>query len=203
MPNSKFPNRGRSFAIAILSALALAAPGWASDAEAWSVRLKIGQASVDEEFDSDVLGWRVDDDADSAGLAIRLTPSRYVGFELGYHDLGSYAGLPRPCEACIQENGILVVVHPESVDFTGVSLALVRAWEITDWLEISGKLGLLEWRGDVTPFYSFQSIDDPSGTDLLAGVDAHFRIARGLGIQLEYEATDFHDNLSLSASWVF
>ena len=211
MPHSSLPDLPscrRLSRLALILPLAfsllLAAPGWAAGDDPWSVTLKVGQASVDDTFEPEYYGWRADDEDTSASLAIGYQPFRYLGFELAFHDLGSYAGLPVPCEVCVLENGeLLVAVHPESVDFTGVSLAAVPRWPITERFELFGKFGFLDWRGDVTPLFTGQSIDDPSDTEVLAGVGARLGITEGLGVQLEYETTDLYDNVSLGASWTF
>lgn len=187
-----------------LTALAAGPPLFAAGDGPWSVTLKAGQASVDEHFGDGFFGWRADDEETSFGVAVGYTPSRYFGFEAAFHDLGTYRGLPDLCEVCTTlETDLLVAIHPADVSFTGFSLAVLPTWPLTERFAVYGKLGVFDWRGDTTPLYEGQSLDDPSDTDLLTGVGARFTSPSGLGVQIEYETTELHENLSLGASWTF
>lgn len=204
MHNLRFETTAARFFLMVALAFGIlaASPLFAAGDGPWSVTLKAGQASVAENFHPNSYGWRADDEDTSAGLAVTYSPSRFFGFEAAYHDLGTYPGLPVYCEVCTAFE-ILVIAHPAEVEFSGFSLAVLPTWPLTDNLAIFGKLGVFDWQGDVTRFFPRQRVDDPSGTDLLTGIGARFTSPSGLGVQIEYETTELHENLSLGASWTF
>ena len=192
-----------------LGALWIAAPAAADDSR-WQVVGKVGQTSVNGQFGAQGFGWSVDDDDASGSLELGYAVHRYVVLQGGYHDLGSYGRLSRHCPTLCEPDPfgqpIVVPDVPAGVDFRGFSLALVPRWPVTDRLWVRGKIGFLDWRGEVAetslqePFVEFE---EPSDTDLVAGVGAEFLFDRGVGLLVEYEDSDLASSLSAGASWRF
>ena len=203
MPNFLLRSSHRLAAMVAVGMFFLAPPLLA-DSNAWSVSLKVGEASIDENFGDENFGWRVDDEDTSLGVAVGYTPFRYLGFEAAYHDLGTYRGLPNLCEVCTTfNNDLLIPIHPGEADFTALSFSLVPRWPITERFALYGKVGVFDWEGETTPLFPGQSVEDPSDTEFLTGVGARYGLPSGLGVQLEYEASELYENLSLGATWRF
>lgn len=195
-----------ALAFGILLPASSASPAMAADDAPWSVTLKVGQATIDDDVEPGVLGWRVDDEDTATGIAIGYSFHRNFGIEAGYHRLGTYPGLPARCDEVCPATGqleLLVATFPEEVEFDGFSLSIIPKWPVTERFVLYGKLGVFDWRGDVTPLFSGQSVEDPSDTDLLAGLGARFDLSRSLGLQLEYEGTELFDGVNLGATFRF
>lgn len=199
-------------ATAFLLTLALlaAAPLAAGDSR-WYLAGSAGQASVQRDFGSPTLGWRVDGSELTANLDVGYALRPHFALQAGYRDLGSgtFIGLPRPCPPdlicplSVEEVPQLLPAYPTPVDFTGWTLAAVPSWSLADRVDLYGKLGLLDWRADVRRDPFGDPIPRPSGTDLLAGAGARYALTQALGLQVEYETSDLVDAFSIGAVWRF
>jgi OmpA-like transmembrane domain len=195
-------------ALLLLAALALAPrPVQAGDSP-WYVAAKLGVTDVEQNFGPRVLGWRVDDGDSSAAVEVGYQFHPNFALQAGYRDLGSYPGRVRPCprgDLCpltLSGTALIVPVFPRQADFSAVTLAAVPRWPITDRASLYGKLGALFWQSDLERTQG-NPAEEPSGTDLLAGVGGHYEFPSGLGLLVEYEASDLMSALSAGVSWRF
>lgn len=185
----------------------VAASPLAAEESRWTVAAKVGQASVQGDFGPGILGWRVDDDDTAAGIEVGYFPHHNLGIQAGYHDLGSYAGQPGECPRdtfCPATLAVFVIpVFPVEANFTGYSLAAIPRWPVTERFSAYGKVGVLDWKGDLSPAFDAGRIAAPSGTDFLAGLGAQYAFSRGFTMQVEYETSDLFDRVSLGTGWRF
>jgi len=172
----------------------------------WYVVAKLGQASVEEDFGPRILGWRVDDEDSSAGVEVGYRFNPNFGLQAGYRDLGTYPGMDRPCPPgliCPATFGPqLVPVFPREAEFSGLSLVAVPRWSVGEHTSLYGKLGALYWESDLTRTQGNPQ-EEPSSSELLAGVGAEYTFASGLGLLVEYETSDLLSAVSVGASWRF
>lgn len=192
----------------LLAAVALAPrPAEAGDSP-WYVTAKLGVTDVNQNFGPRILGWRVDDRDSSAALEVGYQFHPNFALQAGYRDLGSYPGRNRPCprgELCpltLSGTALIVPVFPQRADFSAFTLSAVPSWPISERLSLYGKLGALFWQSDLERRFG-NPAEEPDGTDLLAGVGARYDFPSGLGLLVEYEASDLVSALSAGASWHF
>ena len=167
----------------------------------------------------------MDDDDTAGGVELGYLVHRLLGVQAGYHDLGTYTGSNRLCpegQICpliqlpdVQLPGFgfgdgiglpeLGLFAPVEAQFTGVSLAAIPRWPVTERFALYGKLGILDWEGEISTSSVFGplTLERPSGQDFLGGVGALYAFPSGFGLQLEAETTDLYDQVSLGSSWRF
>jgi opacity protein-like surface antigen len=192
----------------ILAAIVVVAPAAAQDSR-WYLAGTAGQSSVGRAFGPRDLGWAVDEEATSATVEVGYALSRHLGFQVGYRDLGSYAGQPVPCGTEIScplagdALALLAPFHPESVDFSGVTVAAVPRLPVSERFDLYGKVGVLDWEGRLDRSAFGQNLAEPSGTDFLGGVGARFALSKTLGVLLEVESSELAESVNLGATWKF
>lgn len=207
-------SRGLSGAALCALALLAGAPAAAAEEGRWSVAAQVGQASVQGEFGVGIRGWDVDDEGTAGGVEVGYLLHPNLGVQAGYRDLGRYQALNRRCPAgtnCrfdVEGNVVdeeFLTFAPVEAELTALSLVAVPRWPVTDRFALYGKLGLIDWEGEIAfaPSVGGGVLDRPSGQDLLGGLGAAYTFPRGLGVQLEVETTDLFDQASLGASWRF
>lgn len=202
MRQAKRSHHRRWFSRVTVLALLVASPLAAGESR-WYVEGKLGQASVEADFGPRFLGWTVDATDTAAAVEVGYLLHRYLGVQAGYRDLGRYEGLPVPCPLDQECPLALVLLIPADAEITGVSLAAVPRWPVSDRFSVFGKLGVLDWDADFSPRLEDLPLTGYSGRDLLAGVGAKYTFPRGFGLLLEYETTDLVDGVNLGASWRF
>ena len=208
MSSSRFSESGWwAFSSAVVATAFLSVSPAAAGDSPWTIAAKVGQASVEGDFGPALSAWRVDDDDTAAAIEVGYRLHRFFGLQAGYHDLGSYAAIDLPCPPetiCPLpfEQPRIVPDTPTGADFTGVSLAAVPRWPVTERFSVYAKAGVLAWESDLAWPVAPQG-DEPSGEDLIGGVGALYAFPSGVGLQLEAETTDLYDQVSLGSSWRF
>lgn len=199
----------RGFALTLVAAALLLAAPLAADDSRWYVTASAGQSGVDREFGPATNRWLVDEEDTLANFEVGYAFHRNLGIQAGYRDLGSYSGHPAPCPpdtVCPLSSTLslplIVPSHPQTVEFSGVSLVAVPRWPVSDRLDVYGKVGVLDWR---TRFYGddFGRPEEPSGLDALGGLGAQYSVSKAFGVLVEYEASELVDAVSVGASWKF
>jgi opacity protein-like surface antigen len=189
----------------LASVLAAAAPLAAAETH-WYVVGTAGQASIDERFAQSTTPWGVNDDDVSANLELGYSLSRNFSLRAGYRDLGSFASRGPACVLCLdslEEMPQIVPDVPTSIDFTAVTLSAVPRWPVTDRFALYGKVGVIDWNGRFSHNRFADSVDEPSGTEVLGGVGAELSVSDAFGVLLEYEASDLARGVNLGAIWHF
>lgn len=138
-----------------------------------------------------VSAFVVDDEESGWSLGVGYAFTGNFALQADYLDLGRdhFATDCPPPNVCLVENTDLV-------DITGVSLAVVGRWPITDLFDVYGKVGVVGWDSDfhVRPL-------DQSGEDLLLGIGCGFNVSPNWRLALQYEDFGFDvesSTLSLS-----
>ena len=188
---------------------------WAGESP-WYVTARFGEASAEAQL-GDRHPQRIDDEAGSAAVDVGYEINRYLAVEAGYQDLGSHAGFGSPClqtdDACIERLaglGLCVegsecaeILAALNADFSGLSVALLPTWPVTERLAVRGKIGLMAWDGDVTAV-SFGVSERFSSEDLLTGLGVLYSFPGGLGILIQHEELDLDaGTTSLGLRWRF
>ncbi len=187
----------------------------------WHVDLKYGESSLDRTFGS-IRTRTFDDDSNVAAVEVGFRFNDYIGVQAGYHDLGTFDGTGSPCfdiegqpciqrlatlELCAEGFDCLLVVEPLEAEFTGWSLAAVPSWPFTDRLSAFGKIGLMNWEGELfttTTFPSFGRVATVSDTDLLTAVGLRYRFGRHASAVVEHQRFDLDlSSSTLGIGWAF
>jgi hypothetical protein len=206
MHRTRFALPALATLVLLAAAMASSPPASAGDSP-WYVTAKLGATDVEQNFGSRLLGWRVDDQDSSAAVEAGYQFHPNLALQAGYRDLGSYPGLNRPCprgELCPQTvaDVLIVPVFPREAAFSAFTLVAVPRWPIAARASLYGKLGALFWQSDLERSFGNPS-NEPAGTDLLAGVGVQYEFPSGLGLLVEYEASDLVSELSAGVSWRF
>ena len=200
-------SRSRWFGASALIAAVLVGGGdpLAADEKGWQVDLRLGRSSLESSFGERYSKW-FDDQADTSSVEVGYSFNRYLGFQAGYHDLGSFDGTASPCPN--RTDPCIAVRVPIEAEVTGWSLAVVPSWPFTERFSAFAKLGALAWDTDL---YSDRIVtgrgrmfERSSGTDLLAGIGLGYRFGTRLGAVAEYRRLDLDlASTSLGINWRF
>lgn len=220
------PMRATSWTVIAVACVVLCGGQLQADESPWYVAARLGDAAVDARLGAQPTN-RIDDQATVGVVEVGYSLNRYLAVELGYQDLGSYAGFASPCprgeEGCVERLASLGLcvegfdcteVRPTlSAEVDGISVALLPIWPISERLSLRGKAGLIAWDTDVTVERGFvttaASRTTPDGElfssrDLLAGLGLQYNFPRGLGLLLQHETFDLDARTtSLGVSWRF
>lgn len=199
MPVPMSPRLRRLSQVTVITLLVVS-PLAAGDSP-WYLQGKLGQASVQTDFDAADLGFTFDSTESASTVEVGYSLHRFFDVQAGYRDLGRFDGIPTPCpdgQACP-----LILTIPVQADVSALSLAAVPRWPVNERFSVFGKLGVLDWDADLSPTFSGPTFESFSGRDLLAGVGAQYVFPKGFGVLLEYETSDLADDVSLGASWRF
>ena len=136
--------------------------------------------------DSDVaLGGlnRVDDDNSSYALGAGYAFTRNISLEGAYQDFGSHNGQTDcpPGFAC------LVIPLLAAADMAGISLSLIGSFQLTERLDVYGKVGFVSW--DIE-FNDISSAFDDSGEDFHSGIGLSWSIDDSWKVFAEYVKVD-------------
>ncbi len=226
MSQSKHTSRPVTPAVVAVACALLGTSELAAGDSRWYLETKLGQASLDAQFGS---RWpkMFDGDHNTASVEVGYALNRYLGFQAGYHDLGDYQGFGSPCpedaDVCVaasdqtplantQALGLCVegfvcgptASLPLAAEVSGVSLSVVPRYPFTEKLSVYGKLGVVDWRSEVSGLLSARRTERFSDSDLLAGVGVQYVFPKGLGVLAEYQRLDLDvGSTSLGASWRF
>jgi OOP family OmpA-OmpF porin len=185
--------------VAFAVALGVFAPGKQVFAEPY-VGGSLGQSDIGNEITT---GLITSGPVDGKGSAFKLltgymfTP--YLGIESAYVHLGdlTYSG----------QFGVLPVSGGK-VEATGLTLALLGSYPLTQELSLFGKLGLFLWEWtarDATAGQPFATAED--GSDLSFGVGLSYGFGRRWAVRAEWERFQLNDAdadlLSVGVVWRF
>lgn len=188
---------------------------WAGESP-WYVTARLGEASAEAQFGTRHTK-RIDDEAGSFALDLGYEVNSHLAIEVGYHDLSSHAGFGSPCREdilvcierlaslglCIEGFECTEVLAAIDADISGLSLALVPSWPLTERIALRGKVGLMAWDADLAAA-RFGYSERFSGEDLLAGVGLEYSFPGGLGLQIQHEVLDLDAAAtSLGLRWQF
>jgi OOP family OmpA-OmpF porin len=192
--------------LGIAVAVGLAAFGGSSTAAAdspWYVQGRVGQSSYQATVGQGA--WFFDGDDESAAVEVGYALNPYIALEAGYHELGRFGGSGSPC--ALDAVACVAIVVPVEADISGLSVAAVPRYPLTDRFSVYGKVGVIDWTTDIShgsEIFGRGRIDSLSGQDLLAAVGAQVDFRRGFGVAIEYEELDFDvGSTSLGLSYRF
>ncbi len=188
-----------------IAALALSIISTATQASAgesrWYLEGRIGQANLDAELGAPFTGIRIDDEVTSAGIEIGYMINRYFSVQAGYRQLGNAPALPPPCIFCELDERLII---PFEAEVSGLSLAAVPRWPVSERFSLYGKLGIFHSDTDVEVAFSGDTVGSLSDEELLTAIGAHYELPSGFGVLLEYEVVpDLFDGANLGFSWNF
>lgn len=202
-------------AVAGVVLLALGSMAYAGDSP-WYVVASVGESDAEARFGSRH-PKRIADDQEAVALAVGYAVRPWLSVEGGYHDLGTHRGFGSPCresdDACIERLAQLnlciegfdctEVSTNLDADVSGLSLAAVPRWPVTEELSVFGTVGVMAWDSEVEA-PSFGRIGDFSGEDLLLGVGLRYDLPSGLGLAAQYAELDLDIRwTSFGLAWRF
>lgn len=215
------PTNRRHVSAFLFIALLLGATQLSAGESRWYVESRLGQTDLEAQFGT---RWPKFFDGEHAGASIEAGYSlnRYLGVQVGYHDLGEYTGFGVPCredeDICFATLGDTLASSTElcadlpcdfapvalSAEVSGLSLSVVPRYPFNDRVSVYGKLGVIDWDSDVAEVFDSRPIQRYSDRDLLTGIGVQYTFPKGLGILAEYQHLDLDaGSTSLGASWRF
>lgn len=176
----------------------------ATSAEAtYSMDLKVGSSDLDTIF-GETFRQFVSDDDDAIGVSLGYLINPRLGLELGYRQLGTFAGLGSPCSDSAEVCAAVSV--PVEAEFETWTAVLVPQWTRSR-LTLFAKVGAAYYEADVREVVGGgppRAIDGFGGAEFLWGGGVRFELAERLDLVAESEAFNFDvETVSLGLGWSF
>lgn len=172
----------------LAGALAFSSQSFAESS--WYLSGKVGQASAEADLGFDDL----DDSTTSYGLAVGVNFNEYFGVQLGYTDYNEFE------EAYSYSDTFFSATETYSGEVSAVSLSLVGSVPVSDGFSLFGRLGMANWDTDLKEGFVLVSDFDSyaesygasdSGTDLVYGFGANWKITDAFALNFEYETLSY------------
>ena len=142
-----------------------------------------------------------DDNSTSFGLGFKF--GRWA-FQAEFHDLGKVPGFGSACPP--SDPPCLALSLPVEADSSAISITVMPHMELSDRLQLYGKLGFISWDTDISAVrqQGNEFIEEFSDEDMVLGVGIRLQIPGPFGAFAEYERiADSFDTVAIGATWGF
>lgn len=157
----------------------------------WYLSGKVGQTSAEADLGFDDL----DDSATSYGIAVGVNFNEYFGLQLGYTDYSEFE------EAYSYSDPFFSATETYSGEVSALSFSVIGSIPMSDSVSLFGRLGMASWDTDLKEDYielfaGFDPYaesygDSDSGTDLVYGFGANWKVTGAFALSFEYETLSY------------